>query len=87
MVGQLDILNEWIPEQMVPGTIFVLENTKESSDSEDPYVAVLACPECGALGLITRRQANGVISVICGSDECAAHYFIQDGVVVERKPN
>lgn len=87
MVGQLDILNEWIPEQMVPGTIFVLENTKESSDSEDPFVAVLACPECGALGLITRRQANGVVSVICGSDQCAAHYFIQDGTVVERRAN
>ncbi len=25
MVGELDILNEWIPEQMQPGTIFVLE--------------------------------------------------------------
>jgi len=87
MVGQLDILNEWIPEQMVPGTIFVLENSKESSVSDDPYVAVLACPECGALGLITRRQANGLISVICGSDQCAAHYIINDGEVVERKAN
>jgi hypothetical protein len=87
MVGQLDILNEWIPEQMVPGTIFVLENTKESSVSDDPYVAVLACPGCGALGLITRRQANGVLSVICGSNECAAHFYINEGEVVERKPN
>ena len=26
MVGELDILSEWIPEQMLPGTIFVLEN-------------------------------------------------------------
>ena len=26
MVGELDILTEWIPEQMQPGTIFVLEN-------------------------------------------------------------
>ena len=24
MVAELDILNEWIPEQMQPGTIFVL---------------------------------------------------------------
>lgn len=29
MVGELDILNEWIPEQMQPGTIFVLENAGE----------------------------------------------------------
>ena len=26
MVGELNVLNEWIPEQMQPGTIFVLEN-------------------------------------------------------------
>ena len=26
MVAELDILNEWIPEQMQPGTVFVLEN-------------------------------------------------------------
>ena len=26
MIGELSILSEWIPEQMEPGTIFVLEN-------------------------------------------------------------
>ncbi len=26
MVAELNVLNEWIPEQMQPGTIFVLEN-------------------------------------------------------------
>ena len=26
MVGELNILTEWIPEQMHPGTVFVLEN-------------------------------------------------------------
>lgn len=29
MVAELDILNEWIPEQMQPGTVFVLENAGE----------------------------------------------------------
>ena len=60
MVGELDILNEWIPEQMQPGTIFVLENAGEVGEKEDPYWAVLACPSCGMLGLITRRQINGL---------------------------
>jgi hypothetical protein len=67
MVGELDILNEWIPEQMQPGTVFVLENAGEVGEKEDPYWAVLACPSCGMLGLITRRQINGLIPVICGS--------------------
>ncbi len=26
MVAELNVLSEWIPEQMIPGTIFVLEN-------------------------------------------------------------
>jgi hypothetical protein len=26
MVAELDFLSEWIPEQMAPGTLFVLEN-------------------------------------------------------------
>ena len=68
MVGELDILNEWIPEQMQPGTIFVLENAGEVGEKEDPYWAVLSCPSCGMLGLITRRQINGLIPVICGSE-------------------
>ena len=56
MVGELDLLNEWIPEQMEPGTVFVLENAGEIGEKEDPYWAVLACPSCGMLGLITPNQ-------------------------------
>ncbi len=26
MVAELEVLSEWIPDQMQPGTIFVLEN-------------------------------------------------------------
>jgi len=66
MVGELDLLSEWIPEQMAPGTVFVLENAGEIGEKEDPYWAVLSCPSCGILGLITRRQINGLMPVICG---------------------
>ena len=55
MVAELNIVTEWLPEQMEPGTIFVLENAGEVGDQEDPYWAVLSCPECGTLGLITRQ--------------------------------
>ncbi len=42
MIGELDFLVEWIPEQMAPGTLFVLENAGEVGEKEDPYWAVLA---------------------------------------------
>src|SRR5436853_6476664 len=87
MVAELNILTEWIPEQMLPGTVFVLENAGEVGKNDDPYWAVLACPECGTLGLITRRQMAGITPVICGSDQCSARFFIRDEDVRAWKPN
>lgn len=87
MVGEVNILSEWIPEQMGPGTLFVLENAGEVGQPEDPYWAVLACPECSTLGLVTRRQINGVLPIICGSNTCSAQYFLKDENVVPRKPS
>jgi hypothetical protein len=87
MVGELDILNEWIPEQMQPGTLFVLENAGEEGQGEDPYWAVLACPSCGTLGLVTRRQVVGLVPVICGSDQCSAQFFLRDEQIEARKPS
>ncbi len=86
MIAELSILNEWIPEQMEPGTIFVLENAGEAGDATDPYWAVLACPTCGILGLITRKQVSGLIPVICGSPDCSAQFFINGNDIVPRKP-
>jgi hypothetical protein len=85
MIGELDILSEWIPEQMHPGTIFVLENAGQIGEKEDPYWAVLSCPNCGTLGLITRRQIAGLLPVICGSQKCSAQFFIHDSEIVVRK--
>ena len=86
MTGELDFLNEWIPEQMFPGTLFVLENAGEIGEKEDPYWAVLACPSCGTLGLVTRKQVAGLLPVICGSDQCSAQFFINETEIVPRKP-
>jgi hypothetical protein len=85
MVAEISILNEWIPEQMEPGTIFILENAGETGESEDPFWAVLACPCCGVLGLITRKQIAGLVPVICGSDTCSAQFFICNDEIVPRK--
>ncbi|MGH9569351.1 MAG: hypothetical protein ACRD4F_06910 [Candidatus Angelobacter sp.] len=87
MVGQLSLVTEWMPEEMQPGSIFVLENAGRVGDQDDPYWAVLACPECGTLGLITRRQMRGVIPVICGSNHCPTQFMICDEHVVPRKAN
>jgi len=87
MVAEINVLSAWVPEQMSPGTLFVLENAGEVGEPDDPYYAVLACPECGTLGLITKRQIVGLVAVICGSDRCAAQFYIRENNIEVRKPS
>jgi hypothetical protein len=74
MSADLSFLEEWIPERMDPGTIFVLENQAKLGQAQNPYVAVMSCPRCGTLGLITRRQLYSGEPMICGGDLCSAEY-------------
>ncbi len=87
MIAEINFLNEWIPEEMNPGTVFVLENAGRIGDERDPFWAVMACPRCGTLGLITRKQMAGLIPVICGSDKCSAQFHINDEAIVPRQPS
>jgi hypothetical protein len=85
MIAELQMLEEWIPEQMEPGTLFVLENAGSLGEAANPYLAVLSCPVCGALGLITKRQYAGVEAMICGSHQCSAEYYLHDGGIEYRR--
>ena len=86
MVAELSFLEVWIPEQMQPGTLFLLEHG-ELGKPENPYWAVLACPSCGSLGLITRQQCAGLEAMICGGESCSAEYFLEDGHIRYRPPS
>lgn len=87
MTTELDLLDIWIPEQMQPGALFMLEQAGGLGKVENPYCAVLACPTCGSLGLITRQQCMGNESMICGSDRCSAEYFLENGKIRYRAAN
>ena len=87
MSAELQLLEQWIPEQMEPGTLFVLENAGTIGDARNPYWAVLACPICGLLGLITKRQYAGAESMICGSANCSAEYYLREDGIEYRRPH
>ena len=87
MLAELQLLEQWIPEQMEPGTLFVLENAGTMGEAANPYWAVLSCPSCGMLGLITRRQYTGMESMICGSPQCSAEYYLREDGIDYRKPH
>jgi hypothetical protein len=72
MVAELSHLEVWIPEQM---------------QADNPYWAVLACPSCGSLGLITKQQCAGLEAMICGASDCSAEYFLEDQTIRYRLAN
>jgi hypothetical protein len=82
MSTNLQYLEEWIPESMDPGTIFMLENQTKPEGAQSPFVAVMSCPRCGSMGLITRRQLFGGEAMICGADSCSAEYWL-DGETIK----
>jgi len=86
MSSDLQLLKEWIPERMDPGTIFVLENQARLGVEQNPYIAVMSCPRCGTMGLITRHQLCGGEPMICGGDFCSAEYRLDGESICYRNP-
>jgi hypothetical protein len=86
MLTDLRFLEEWIPEKMDPGTVFVLENQAKLGHAQNPYVAVMSCPRCGTMGLITKRQLISAETMICGGGECSAEYRLEGESILFRKP-
>jgi hypothetical protein len=84
MSADLQFLEEWIPERMDPGTIFVLENQAKMGHAQNPFVAVMSCPRCGTMGLITRRQLCAGEPMICGGDVCSAEYRLEGETILYR---
>ena len=87
MEAELNLIEVWIPEQMQPGTMFMLEQAGKLGEVENPFWAVLACPSCGSLGLITRQQYAGLEAMICGSETCSAEYFLGGETIRYRPAN
>ncbi len=62
---------------MHPGDIVFLDDSGSLRPLvETAFFAVLSCPGCGTLGLITIPQYWGVALVICGSDSCSCQFRI-----------
>ncbi len=84
MSAELEFLEEWMPEKMDPGTVFVLDNPSKLGQAQNPFVAVMACPRCGTLGLITRQQLYSGDAMICGGDACSAEYRLDGDQICYR---
>ncbi|MBI1941572.1 MAG: hypothetical protein HYS33_08715 [Acidobacteria bacterium] len=65
---------------MAPGDVIFLGETESLKTAvESIFFAVLACPVCGTLGLITSAQYVGAVPVVCGSNQCSCRFRIEEG--------
>ena len=79
LVAILHQVHEESVTHMGPGDFIVLSETLElRKQVEADFFAILACPQCGNLDLITRPQFGGMETVICGHDNCSCHFRIID---------
>lgn len=76
-VGELRHVFEEAMELMRPGDILLLDGTQSLRELVDTaFFAILACPLCGKLDLLTQAQYSGTETVICGYDDCTCHFRI-----------
>jgi len=72
-------VDEVVLGSMDPGDIILLAETESLRSAVDSiFFAVLACPACGTLGLITSAQYFGAAPVTCGSNLCSCRFRIRD---------
>lgn len=72
---------------MGPGDILLLEGTASLRKFVDSvFHAILACPLCGKLDLITQRQYSGTEPVICAHSDCSCHFRINQNHLLTYLP-
>ena len=90
LVEQLpEEVEDSIPQNMDPGTVFVFQKRLSLDDLKPPYVAAMACPLCGCICLITYRQLDGKDWMLCVG-ECSAEWSVEhhldDTAILLRRP-
>ena len=75
--------------EMAPGDILFLDNFAHLRESFSPhFVAVLACPRCGAPGLLTSVQYSGGAPIVCASKVCSGLFrIIDEAQILALPPN
>jgi len=72
---------------MAPGDIVFLDDFAYLRESFAPnFVAMLACPLCGAPGLITSAQYSRGAPIICNSKVCSGLFRIVDEAQIVSLP-
>lgn len=72
-------VQEEVLGQLEPGDVVRLDQAPSLRyQVASAFCAVLACPRCGAPGLITYAQYFAAAPVICGASHCPCRFKIED---------
>ncbi len=73
----LHLANRSTLAELCPGDIVFLDEIATLRECSAPdFIAVLACPWCGAPGLITGAQFSGCTPIVCTSKNCSGLFRI-----------
>ena len=77
--ARLRHVDEYSLGTMHPGDIILMAEAKTLRHAvESVFFALLACPVCGTLGLITAAQYFGNLPVTCASELCSCRFRIRE---------
>lgn len=84
--GAVSLMDAWLPHLIEPGSVMVLNNAADDGRM-DSFCALLHCPFCQRLVVVTEEQFSGERAVTCGATDCPATFFLHDGMLVPQDQN
>jgi hypothetical protein len=79
MASAVTFVDAWIPELIEPGSVLLLNSTTDDPAGASSFCALLNCPNCGRMEVLTEEQFIGRVPIICGGVDCPAQFYLRDG--------
>jgi len=79
MASAVNLVDAWIPDLVEPGSVLLLNNTSDDPGASSSFCALLNCPNCGRMEVLTEDQFAGRAPVVCGGVDCPAQFYLRDG--------
>jgi hypothetical protein len=86
MMSAVNLFDSWIPNLVEPGSVLVLNSSSDDLAGTGTFCALMNCPCCGRLEVITEQQFQGEAVVTCGASDCPARFFVKDGTPLDAMP-
>lgn len=77
MASAVNFLDAWLPQLVEPGRVLVMPISGDDTGGES-VCALLHCPLCARLVVVTEPQMDGAAGVNCGAADCPAAFLLRN---------